>query len=281
MKANLFKYIFAIFISLIGSESFKLGSSLYIFRFQGSQCFIVLMYLLIQVPAFIIYIFSKKLSKINSKFSLILSDILSIFLLSLSIVFFFTLSKNFEKVFSISLIVLNSALAFVHSFRFIHLKNILYFCTKIEEEVKKYNYVTTWATSIAFLMFPLFSLFFNYFSYYYLIFFNIFTYLLSAILYYLIKLNKNPIIFSELKKGNIVNIKTNKYNKWFFTIFFSIIIGVVLYPKQSGMFQYLGYSKFEFISLETATIIISMVSSFFGFLGAIVIQLLNKNKKNE
>ncbi|VEU59238.1 MFS transporter [Mesomycoplasma neurolyticum] len=278
MKTNLYKYIIAIFISLIGSGAFKLGTSLYMFKFEGNQWNIASMYLLIQIPTLVIYFFSKRISKINSKFSLVISDILSLFLLIISIFLYFLYSKE-SKLFSILMIIINSLLGFVHAFRFIHLRNILYYCSSHEKEIKKYNYLNSWATTLSFVFFPFISLLFSYFNYYFLIIFNICTYLLSGLLYFSLSLNKKAIVFKNIK-NNEKNYSKNK-SKWFFTIFFSIVISLILYPKQSGMFQFLKFSNFDFIDRNFSSVIIPVLTSIFGVLGTFISHWLNYKMKSK
>lgn len=92
---NLFKYVSAVGISLIGSEAFKISSAIYIYKISGDFWLVTLLYLLIQLPSIIIYIFSNKLVKIlKDKTALLLTDILSAFF-SLDSIYYFYLIFNF------------------------------------------------------------------------------------------------------------------------------------------------------------------------------------------
>ncbi|WP_051789160.1 hypothetical protein [Mycoplasma buteonis] len=62
---NLTKYIGAVGISSLGSEAFKLASSLYIFKITGDLWLVTLFYLLIQIPSLFVYAFSGKFNKVT------------------------------------------------------------------------------------------------------------------------------------------------------------------------------------------------------------------------
>ncbi|MBN4089748.1 hypothetical protein [Mycoplasma enhydrae] len=49
-RQNSWKYTSSLTLSLIGSEAFKLGSSIFIYKFTGNLWLVSLLYLLIQVP---------------------------------------------------------------------------------------------------------------------------------------------------------------------------------------------------------------------------------------
>ncbi|MCV3753409.1 hypothetical protein OF364_01080 [Mycoplasma enhydrae] len=149
-RQNSWKYTSSLTLSLIGSEAFKLGSSIFIYKFTGNLWLVSLLYLLIQVPSIIVYIFSTKIVKKikNDRLILLLSDILSIVLLVPSlIIFFFTQNKT---ILSIVLIVISTLLGFVHSFRFVFLKNVVYYITSNNEQMKTVNIATSFATSLGF-----------------------------------------------------------------------------------------------------------------------------------
>lgn len=194
---NLFKYVSSVGISLIGSEAFKISSAIYIYKISGDFWLVTLLYLLIQLPSIIIYIFSNKLVKIlKDKTALLLTDILSAFFLL--IVFIISIWFLTSNIFSIILIVLSTILGTIHSYRFIHLKNVLYYLATDEKTLKSFNIGNSLATSIGLVLSPLMSFYlYNYLQFYWLIVFNIITYLISGILYWSLKLNINSIEFSK------------------------------------------------------------------------------------
>lgn len=103
---NACKYTSSLNFSLVGSEAFKFSSSLYIYKITGDFWLVTILYLLIQLPSLIVYLFSTKIVKRweNDKLILLISDLFSALVLGiLLIIFFFGLDiKTYQ--FSIILI---------------------------------------------------------------------------------------------------------------------------------------------------------------------------------
>lgn len=274
---NLFKYVSAVGISLIGSEAFKISSAIYIYKISGDFWLVTLLYLLIQLPSIIIYIFSNKLVKIlKDKTALLLTDILSAFFLL--IVFIISIWFLTSNIFSIILIVLSTILGTIHSYRFIHLKNVLYYLATDEKTLKSFNIGNSLATSIGFVLSPLMSFYlYNYLQFYWLIVFNIITYLISGILYWSLKLNINSIEFS--KKTISQEIKKTKLSSWIFIFSFSILIGILLYPRQAGLIQFFAYIKDY--SYNEWSFWLTLTMSISGLIATILLMILNHFNKSK
>ncbi|MFA7701329.1 hypothetical protein ABC565_01290 [Mycoplasmopsis synoviae] len=172
IKWNLIKYFNSISISLIGSEAFKLASSFYIFKITGSFWLVTILYLLIQLPYIIIYSFSNKLIKIlKDKNAHVLCDISSA--IFLGIVFGISFWYLQEELFSVVLITLSTILGTIHAYRFIHLKNVLYYITSNYDNLKKFNIANSIALSVGFVLSPIFSFYlYNYLQFYWMIAFT-------------------------------------------------------------------------------------------------------------
>ncbi|MDC8911989.1 hypothetical protein PR245_02940, partial [Metamycoplasma hyosynoviae] len=57
---NKIKYSSSLILSMIGSEAFKLGTAIYIYKFTNSFWLVSILYLLIQIPTFISYLLNYK-----------------------------------------------------------------------------------------------------------------------------------------------------------------------------------------------------------------------------
>ncbi|VEU58838.1 MFS transporter [Mycoplasmopsis gallinacea] len=272
-KTNLIKYISAISVSSIGSEAFKLGSSLYIYKITGDFWFVTMMYLLIQLPSVIVYLLSSKIINLfKDKTILFVSDIISsLVLFILLIVQFFLSEKLNSNEFSIILIIVSCLLGFIHSYRFIHLKNILYYVAPDEKALSKFNLGNSLSLSISFVLSPIFSLFiYKSLPFYCLVIFNIFTYIASSMFYLSIKTSKLAYIFDKDFNDNINVEKSKKikFYSWMFILLFSVVIGIILYPKQSGLIQFFKYTeKYEY---NEWSFFLTICMSFFGMVGVII-----------
>ncbi|MDD7895806.1 hypothetical protein, partial [Metamycoplasma hyosynoviae] len=177
--------------------------------------------------------------------------------------------------------VINSLLSIVHSFRFIALKTIIYNISNNEKDVKTYNVLTTISTSIAFLLAPIFSLIlFSKLPFWALILLNMVTYLISGFLYFSFKLNEKEIELVKQEKTDLTNqsnIKQNNALKWVYTLSSSFIIGIFLYPKQSGMSQFFKVIDFD---ANKWSFFLTIIFALFGLTGSLLSLIIrNKNIK--
>ncbi|MDC8900292.1 hypothetical protein PR259_01650 [Metamycoplasma hyosynoviae] len=276
---NKIKYSSSLILSMIGSEAFKLGTAIYIYKFTNSFWLVSILYLLIQIPTFISYLLNYKITKKrNLKHILLWTDIISFSILSTILIGYFVIIKSNNLFgFSIFLLVINSLLSIVHSFRFIALKTIIYNISNNEKDVKTYNVLTTISTSIAFLLAPIFSLIlFSKLPFWALILLNMVTYLISGFLYFSFKLNEKEIELVKQEKTDLTNqsnIKQNNDLKWVYTLSSSFIIGIFLYPKQSGMSQFFKVIDFD---ANKWSFFLTIIFALFGFGGEFII---SNNKK--
>ncbi|PZW01566.1 hypothetical protein [Metamycoplasma auris] len=60
---NNIKYTSSLTLSMIGSEAFKLGTSIFIYKFTGNLWLVTIFYLLIQLPSIFVYLLSSKIVK--------------------------------------------------------------------------------------------------------------------------------------------------------------------------------------------------------------------------
>ncbi|MDD1372305.1 methylase, partial [Metamycoplasma hyosynoviae] len=270
---NKIKYSSSLILSMIGSEAFKLGTAIYIYKFTNSFWLVSILYLLIQIPTFISYLLNYKITKKrNLKHILLWTDIISFSILATILIGYFVIIKSNNLFgFSIFLLVINSLLSIVHSFRFIALKTIIYNISNNEKDVKTYNVLTTISTSIAFLLAPIFSLIlFSKLPFWALILLNMVTYLISGFLYFSFKLNEKEIELVKQEKTDLTNqsnIKQNNALKWVYTLSSSFIIGIFLYPKQSGMSQF-----FKVIDLDANkwSFFLTIIFALFGLAGSLL-----------
>ncbi|MDC8914676.1 hypothetical protein, partial [Metamycoplasma hyosynoviae] len=277
---NKIKYSSSLILSMIGSEAFKLGTAIYIYKFTNSFWLVSILYLLIQIPTFISYLLNYKITKKrNLKHILLWTDIISFSILATILIGYFVIIKSNNLFgFSIFLLVINSLLSIVHSFRFIALKTIIYNISNNEKDVKTYNILTTISTSIAFLLAPIFSLIlFSKLPFWALILLNMVTYLISGFLYFSFKLNEKEIELVKQEKTDLTNqsnIKQNNALKWVYTLSSSFIIGIFLYPKQSGMSQFFKVIDFD---ANKWSFFLTIIFALFGLAGSLL-SLIIKNK---
>ncbi|MDD1375091.1 methylase, partial [Metamycoplasma hyosynoviae] len=280
---NKIKYSSSLILSMIGSEAFKLGTAIYIYKFTNSFWLVSILYLLIQIPTFISYLLNYKIiKKRNLKHILLWTDIISFSILATILIGYFVIIKSNNLFgFSIFLLVINSLLSIVHSFRFIALKTIIYNISNNEKDVKTYNVLTTISTSIAFLLAPIFSLIlFSKLPFWALILLNMVTYLISGFLYFSFKLNEKEIELVKQEKTDLTNqsnIKQNNALKWVYTLSSSFIIGIFLYPKQSGMSQFFKVIDFD---ANKWSFFLTIIFALFGLAGSLLSLIIrNKNIK--
>ncbi|SYV89693.1 Uncharacterised protein, partial [Metamycoplasma alkalescens] len=85
------------------------------------------------------------------------SDIVSFVLLIPTLITFFLTQNN--KILSVVLIVFNTLLGFIHAFRFIYLKNVVYYISQNNKQMKIINISNSFATSFGFFLSTIFSFF--------------------------------------------------------------------------------------------------------------------------
>ncbi|MCU9931397.1 hypothetical protein ONA02_03875 [Mycoplasmopsis felis] len=226
---NSIKYTSSLSISLVGSETFKFASSLYIYKITGDFWLVTILYLLIQIPSLIIYLLSSKITslKLNNKYVLFFCDVLSFLTLGILFTLFFVLPKSESKAFSIILITFSTILGFIHSLRFIYLKNIVYYITYNNKQLHNINILSTFGTSFGFLMSAILTiLLYNKLDFFILIISNMITYIISGLLYLWLSLSSTKTKFDSENKETQKN-KTTTY-KWIFILSSSFIIGIFL-----------------------------------------------------
>ncbi|MGX9340146.1 MULTISPECIES: hypothetical protein [unclassified Mycoplasma] len=279
---NKTKYASSLIISMIGSEAFKLGTAIYIYKFTSSFWLVSLLYLLIQIPVFISYLLNKKIaSKLKLKNILIATDFISVGVLMVILISsFFFIKNNSLQAFSIFLLITNIILNIIHSFRFIALKSVLYYLSNNNKDIKTYNVLTTIATALAFLLASVFSfVLFTKLPFWSLIVMNMITYLASGILYFILKLNKEPLQTTPTIKNNVDNLQlehNKNYNiwKWVYTIACSLIVGIFLFPRTAGMSQFFKAISFN---AEEWSFILNIIFGSFGLIGSLI-SLVIRNK---
>ncbi|MBN0970507.1 MFS transporter [Mycoplasma phocoeninasale] len=279
-KKNSINYTTSLALSLIGSEAFKLGSSIFIYKFTGNLWLVTLLYLFIQLPSILVYIFSSKIVQRikNNKLVLLLSDLTSVILLIPSLVIFF-LTEN-KSILSIVLIVCSSILGFINAFRFVFLKNIVYFITNNNEELKTINIANSFATSFGFLLSAILSFFlFKNIQFYWLVVMNMVSYLISGILYFTLKVNKTATDFQSNDQSNKIITKRSVWKSWIFILSGSLIIGVFLYPRTSGLSQF--FSNVNNFKIDSWGFYLSIIFTAFSLLGVITSFIVKKYIKNQ
>ncbi|MCU9939819.1 hypothetical protein NW739_03630 [Mycoplasmopsis felis] len=226
---NSIKYTSSLSISLVGSETFKFASSLYIYKITGDFWLVTILYLLIQIPSLIIYLLSSKITslKFNNKYVLFFCDVLSFLTLGILLTLFFLLPKSESKAFSIILITFSIILGFIHSLRFIYLKNIVYYITYNNKQLHNINILSTFGTSFGFLISAILTiLLYNKLDFFILIIANMITYIISGLLYLWLSLSSTKTKFDSENKET-QKTKTTTY-KWIFILSSSFIIGIFL-----------------------------------------------------
>lgn len=280
-RTNTIKYTTSLTLSLIGSEAFKLGTSIFIYKFTGNLWLVTALYLLVQLPSILVYIFSSKIVKKfkNDKLILLFSDIVSFVLLIPTLITFFLTQNN--KILSIVLIVFNTLLGFIHAFRFIYLKNVVYYISQNNKQMKIINISNSFATSFGFFLSTIFSFFlFKNLDFYWLVIMNMVTYLISGILYYSLKTSATAANFEIItNKNEHVIVKKNKLKSWIFILSGSFLIGIFLYPKTSGLSQL--FSSLESYSIDTWGFYLSIIFTSFSLLGVILSFVLNNKIKHQ
>lgn len=271
---NKSKYSIALIFSMIGSEAFKLGSAIYIYKFTTSFWLVTLLYLLIQVPVFISYLLNKKVTeKLKLKNILIATDIISVFVLAivLSSSFFFV-KYNRLFVFSVFLLIINVVLNIIHSFRFVALKASLYYLSQNKKDIKTYNVLTIIATALAFFVAALLSyVLFTKLPFWSVIVMNMLTYFVSGLLYLSLKFKTQALQTTSNISSNADAriVKSSKLStwKWVYTFACSFIVGFFLFPRTSGMSQF-----FKEISLDTEkwSFVLNIIFSAFGLIGSLI-----------
>lgn len=281
---NKTKYTSSLIFSMLGSEAFKLGTAVYIFKFTNSFWLVSLLYLLIQIPTFISYLLNNKITKkSNLKHILLWTDIASFIVLGLILIGYFIMAGNNKLfAFSIFLLVINSILSIIHSFRFIALKTIIYSISDNTKNIKEYNILTTISTSIALLLGPICStLLFVKLPFWTLIILNMATYLISGFIYFSLKLREKPLEIINAKQtpseSKISISKENNHIKWIYTLAASFIIGIFLFPKQSGMSQFFKSINFD---ANKWSLYLTIIFAVFGLIGSLMsLTIRNKNIK--
>ncbi|WP_341420673.1 MFS transporter [Mesomycoplasma ovipneumoniae] len=285
---NSIKFTSSLSTSLIGSEAFKFSSSLYIFKITGDFWLVTILYLLIQIPNLVVYLFSSKIVQKwkNDKIILLISDILSVFCLAFLLIIFFSLVDSQIFTFSIILILVNTLLGFIHAFRFIYLKNIVYYLANNEKQMQNINVFSSFATAMGFLISAVFALvIYSRLDFYWMVLFNMATYSISGMLYFLLKLNAKKIDFALSQQENFKeNDKKISTYKWVFVLAGHFIVAIFFLPRTTlfpPVFKYINsQSQVELFNYQQLATWLNIGFSFASVLGTIVsFLILNKTKK--
>ncbi|MCP9306835.1 MFS transporter [Mesomycoplasma ovipneumoniae] len=285
---NSIKFTSSLSTSLIGSEAFKFSSSLYIFKITGDFWLVTILYLLIQIPNLVVYLFSSKIVQKwkNDKIILLVSDILSVFCLAFLLIIFFSLANSQIFTFSIILILVNTLLGFIHAFRFIYLKNIVYYLANNEKQMQNINVFSSFATAMGFLISAVFALvIYSRLDFYWMVLFNMITYSISGLLYFLLKLNPKKFDFALSQQENFKeNDKKISTYKWVFVLAGHFIVAIFFLPRTTlfpPVFEYINsQSQVEIFNYQQLATWLNIGFSFASVLGTIVsFLILNKTKK--
>ncbi|WP_337895926.1 MFS transporter [Mesomycoplasma ovipneumoniae] len=285
---NSIKFTSSLSTSLIGSEAFKFSSSLYIFKITGDFWLVTILYLLIQIPNLIVYLFSSKIVQKwkNDKIILLISDILSVFCLAFLLIIFFSLANSRLFTFSIILILVNTLLGFIHAFRFIYLKNIVYYLANNEKQMQNINVFSSFATAMGFLISAVFALvIYSRLDFYWMVLFNMATYSISGLLYFLLKLNAKKFDFALNQQENFKeNDKKISTYKWVFVLAGHFIVAIFFLPRTTlfpPVFEYINsQSQIEIFNYQQLATWLNIGFSFASVLGTIVsFLILNRTKK--
>ncbi len=285
---NSIKFTSSLSTSLIGSEAFKFSSSLYIFKITGDFWLVTILYLLIQIPNLVVYLFSSKIVQKwkNDKIILLISDILSVFCLAFLLIIFFSLANSQIFTFSIILILVNTLLGFIHAFRFIYLKNIVYYLANNEKQMQNINVFSSFATAMGFLISAVFALvIYSRLDFYWMVLFNMITYSVSGLLYFLLKLNPKKFDFALSQQENFKeNDKKISTYKWVFVLAGHFIVAIFFLPRTTlfpPVFEYINsQSQIEIFNYQQLATWLNIGFSFASVLGTIVsFLILNKTRK--
>lgn len=285
---NSIKFTSSLSTSLIGSEAFKFSSSLYIFKITGDFWLVTILYLLIQIPNLVVYLFSSKIVQKwkNDKIILLVSDILSVFCLAFLLIIFFSLANSQIFTFSIILILVNTLLGFIHAFRFIYLKNIVYYLAQNEKQMQNINVFSSFATAMGFLISAVFALvIYSRLDFYWMVLFNMITYSISGALYFFLKLNVKKFDFALSQQENFKeNDKKISTYKWVFVLAGHFIVAIFFLPRTTlfpPVFEYINsQSQVEIFNYQQLATWLNIGFSFASVLGTIVsFLILNKTRK--
>ncbi|WP_337898203.1 MFS transporter [Mesomycoplasma ovipneumoniae] len=285
---NSIKFTSSLSTSLIGSEAFKFSSSLYIFKITGDFWLVTILYLLIQIPNLVVYLFSSKIVQKwkNDKIILLISDILSVFCLAFLLIIFFSLANSQIFTFSIILILVNTLLGFIHAFRFIYLKNIVYYLANNEKQMQNINVFSSFATAMGFLISAVFALvIYSRLDFYWMVLFNMITYSISGALYFFLKLNTKKFDFALSQQENFKeNDKKISTYKWVFVLAGHFIVAIFFLPRTTlfpPVFEYINsQSQVEIFNYQQLATWLNIGFSFASVLGTIVsFLILNKTRK--
>ncbi|WP_322913019.1 MFS transporter [Mycoplasmopsis felis] len=268
---NSIKYTSSLSISLVGSETFKFASSLYIYKITGDFWLVTILYLLIQIPSLIIYLLSSKITslKFNNKYVLFFCDVLSFLTLGILLTLFFLLPKSESKAFSIILITFSTILGFIHSLRFIYLKNIVYYITYNNKQLHNINILSTFGTSFGFLISAILTiLLYNKLDFFILIIANMITYIISGLLYLWLSLSSTKTKFDSENKET-QKTKTTTY-KWIFILSSSFIIGIFLMPRNSNLTPFFKYINSNEFKIDEWGPYLNLIFSAFSLIGTLL-----------
>ncbi|VEU64307.1 hypothetical protein [Mycoplasmopsis cynos] len=272
---NKFKYTSALIISILGTEAVKLSSSVYIFKLTENFWLVSLFYLFIQLPALIVYIFGPKIvQKFTNKQIIFFADFSSFLVVLIVFVIYFLIDTNiYGHTFSWILTISSSLYGLFNSFRFLAIKNIIFYLSNNSHDMKQYNLFNSLGLSFASFLSPILGfLLFKYFPFWATLLLNMITFLTSTSLYLCLKQKKNHIEFIE---QHDVEIKTskNKYLNWTFAISLGFLITILLYPKQAGINQFFSFVNYDY---KEWTFIFTICIFGFGLIGTLCSFLLNK-----
>lgn len=277
---NYCKFTGALTLSLIGSEAFKLGASIYILKLTGDYWLVAILYLLIQIPSLLVYCFShylvQKITKIRA--TLLLVDLLSATILVVFVAVFHTLNQTSL---ANGLIVINALLGLIHAFRFIFLKELVYYVANNAQTMKTYNSLNSLGMGFGFLLSPIMGLVLYQIQFEWLIGFNIITYLVSGILYFWLSFYPSRLeLLTQTTKtlpSQPQSCKTRIY-LWTYVLSGSLLLGLISFPKQSGLTQvFQNLAQFDY---NTWSFYFSIGFALMSLLGVLFTFYFNKIHKH-
>ncbi|MCU4706590.1 MFS transporter [Mycoplasma sp. CSL7503-lung] len=274
-KFNLFKFISSVLIPWVPSESLKMGSAMQIYNFTNSYWLVTTLFMLMQLPLVVVQIFNKQLLKImDFKKGLIFLDFVSAVFLVVPIIMWnlFPISTNTELIVAI-LLILNVLQSFTYSLKTLYIKKMTHFISSSNKEFNVINNIFNLGVGLSLLISPIFSVeVFNKVTFDIFMTINLIFYLISMLLFRLVKLNKSPFE-KEVKK-----VETDKivHNNIYLITFISIST-LFLFTRQSGVISFFNYYQYDF---HFWSYYLAITMAFVGILGLLVAFIVKKKKIN-
>ncbi|WP_211305404.1 MFS transporter [Metamycoplasma auris] len=173
---------------------------------------------------------------------------------------------------------MNTCLGIIHSFRFIYLKNVVYYIATNNKEMKTLNISNSFATSFGLLLSAILSFFlFKNLAFYWLVILNMVTYLISGFLYFSLQTTSSSTNFQTENDHSKQIIKKTKLKSWIFILCGTFLVGIFLYPKISGLSQL--FSSLTSYKIDTWGFYLSIIFTLFSLLGVIVSYFLRSKEK--